>query len=163
MASQQGSGSGAGGQRTGDTAMQTTGQSSTGVRDSTYDLISVVYHALQGAETYQWYEQDAQSDQELAQFFRQMCEEEKSRAQKAKQLLLQRLQREAGGSQQPQGGGKQQSQVGTSGEKSSGSSGTSRSSQQSQGVPGDQYGESQSSAPSRPGGGEATKPPSSKS
>ena len=31
----------------------------TGTRDVTYNLISVVYHALQGAETYQIYEQDA--------------------------------------------------------------------------------------------------------
>lgn len=28
----------------------------TGTRDVTYDLISVIYHALQGAETYQMYE-----------------------------------------------------------------------------------------------------------
>ncbi|HVE51101.1 MAG TPA: hypothetical protein VNG69_15990 [Casimicrobiaceae bacterium] len=148
MANQQQSG--AGGQRTGDTALQGRGESSTGVRDSTYNLISVVYHALQGAETYKWYEQDVQGDQELAQFFRQICEEEKSRAQKAKQLLSQRLQRDGGGTQQQ--GGKQQAQGGPVDEKSSGSSGASRSSQQSQGVPGDQYGESQSSGSSRSGG-----------
>ncbi len=33
----------------------------TGTRDTTYNLISVVYHALQGAETYRLYEQDAEN------------------------------------------------------------------------------------------------------
>jgi rubrerythrin len=62
---------------------------STGTRDETYNLISVLYHALQGAETYQQYIQDAEQrgDQELVQFFRDVREEEKRRADGAKQLL----------------------------------------------------------------------------
>jgi hypothetical protein len=98
MANQQGSQGGFQGGTQG--AMQSGSfgqQGSTGVRDSTYDLISIAYHALQGAETYQKYEQDAQGDPELAQFFRQACEEEKRRAQQAKQLLQRHLQRHGGG------------------------------------------------------------------
>ena len=65
----------------------------TGTRDETYDLISILYHALQGAETYQQYVQDAEQrgDQELGQFFREVQEEEKRRAERAKQLLAKRL------------------------------------------------------------------------
>ena len=65
----------------------------TGARDETYDVVSILYHALQGAETYQQYIGDAErrGDQELAQFFRDVQEEEKRRAERAKQLLAQRL------------------------------------------------------------------------
>jgi hypothetical protein len=82
---------------------QSTGD--TGVRDTTYNLISVVYHALQGAETYKMYQEDAEraQDSDLAQFFRQTCEEEKRRAQQGKALLARHLQKQSGGS----GGGQQ--------------------------------------------------------
>ena len=65
----------------------------TGTRDETYDVVSILYHALQGAETYQQYVQDAEQrgDQELGQFFREVQEEEKRRAERAKQLLANRL------------------------------------------------------------------------
>ena len=65
----------------------------TGTRDETYDVVSILYHALQGAETYQQYIQDAEQrgDQELGQFFRDVQEEEKRRAERAKQLLAKRL------------------------------------------------------------------------
>ena len=65
----------------------------TGTRDETYDVVSILYHALQGAETYQQYVQDAEQrgDQELGQFFREVQEEEKRRAERAKQLLAKRL------------------------------------------------------------------------
>jgi rubrerythrin len=65
----------------------------TGTRDETYDVVSILYHALQGAETYQQYVRDAEQrgDQELAQFFREVQEEEKRRAERAKQLLAKRL------------------------------------------------------------------------
>ncbi len=65
----------------------------TGTSDPTYNLISVLYHALQGADLYHRYERDAQGDQELQGFFRQMHEEERQRADYAKRLLAQRLQR----------------------------------------------------------------------
>ena len=67
----------------------TTGNQMTGVRDEHYNLVSILYHALQGAETYDTYISDAESagDQELAQFFRQVQEEERRRAARAKELL----------------------------------------------------------------------------
>lgn len=65
----------------------------TGTRDTSYNLVSILYHALQGGETYQQYIQDAEQagDQDLAQFFRDVQEEERRRADRAKQLLAQRL------------------------------------------------------------------------
>ena len=140
-----GGGAQVGGARRGDQGLATTG-----VRDTTYNLISITYHALQGAETYQMYEQDAQGDQELAQFFRQACEEQMRLAQQAKQLLMRHLQRQGGT-------GGQQLQSGASGQQASGSTGTSRSSQQSQSVPGDQYGSSQNGAVSGHAGGGTTR------
>ena len=37
----------------------TTAEQMTGVKDEHYDLVSILYHALQGAETYQTYINDA--------------------------------------------------------------------------------------------------------
>jgi len=56
---------------------------------ATYDLVSVPYHALEGGATYDKYIQDAEQegDQELAQFFRQVQQEDAQRAQQAKSLL----------------------------------------------------------------------------
>ncbi|MFN8475596.1 MAG: hypothetical protein U0822_25670 [Anaerolineae bacterium] len=68
-------------------------QSQTGTRDTTYDLVSILYHALQGAETYGQYMQDAEGrgDKDVAQFFGQVQQEERQRADRAKQLLQQQL------------------------------------------------------------------------
>jgi hypothetical protein len=65
----------------------------TGTRDETYDLVSILYHALQGAETYNQYISDAEQsgDKDLAQFFRDTKAENRARAARAKQLLAQRL------------------------------------------------------------------------
>ena len=43
----------------------------TGTSNETYNLVSILYHALEGATTYEKYIQDAQNagDDELAQFF----------------------------------------------------------------------------------------------
>ena len=62
---------------------------STGTRDVTYNLVSVLYHALQGAETYSMYMKDAEQagSTELAKFFRDIIEEEKRRADRAKEML----------------------------------------------------------------------------
>jgi hypothetical protein len=64
-------------------------QGDTGTRDITYDLVSVVYHALQGAETTALYIADAEQEgnQELATFFREAKDEYQARADRAKQLL----------------------------------------------------------------------------
>jgi rubrerythrin len=65
----------------------------TGTQDEHYNLVSVLYHALQGGEVYDQYIADAEShdDQELAQYFRDVQEEERQRAERAKKLLGTRL------------------------------------------------------------------------
>jgi rubrerythrin len=65
----------------------------TGTRDVHYNLISVLYHTLQGAETATQYISDAEEsgDQDLAQFFREVQQEDRRRAERAKELLGRRL------------------------------------------------------------------------
>ncbi len=65
----------------------------TGTTDVIYNLVSILYYALQGAETYDQYISDAEqkNDKDLAQFFRDTKEENQRRADRAKQLLAQRL------------------------------------------------------------------------
>ena len=65
----------------------------TGTKDLTYNLISVAYHALQGAENYGIYAEDAgqSGDKELSQFFKEMQDQERRRADRAKELLSKRL------------------------------------------------------------------------
>lgn len=67
--------------------------SSTGERDENYALVSVLYHALQGAETLQQYIQDAREadDDELSQFFEETREHYAELANEAKQLLAARI------------------------------------------------------------------------
>lgn len=71
----------------------TRGKQMTGTRDVHYNLVSILYHALQGAETYEMYIRDAEEsgDTQLAQFFREVQEEERRRAERTKELLAQRL------------------------------------------------------------------------
>ena len=71
----------------------TTDDRVTGVRDEHYNLVSILYHALQGAETYDTYISDAEGagDQELAQSLREVQEEERRRAARAKELLGRKL------------------------------------------------------------------------
>lgn len=73
-------------------------QGNTGTRDVTYDLVSVVYHALQGAETTAMYIADAEQEgnQEVAQFFREAKEDYQNRAQRAKELLTNHLGQQQG-------------------------------------------------------------------
>jgi rubrerythrin len=65
----------------------------TGTHDVHYNLISVLYHTLQGAETSMQYVSDAEKsgDEEVARFFREVQEEDRRRAERAKALLGQRL------------------------------------------------------------------------
>jgi hypothetical protein len=58
-----------------------------------YDLVSVMYHALQGAETYDRYIADAEErgDRELADFFRATQDHNCEIADQAKALLRSRL------------------------------------------------------------------------
>lgn len=76
------------------TSMQ--GGSQTGTRDETYNLVSVLYHALQGAENCQTYSQDAGGDQELRSFFDEALNQQRQLADRAKRLLQQRLGRDGG-------------------------------------------------------------------
>jgi len=73
--------------------MAQTSTGNTGTTDVTYNLVSILYYALQGAETYDQYIRDAEqkNDKDLAQFFRDTKEENQRRADRAKQLLAQRL------------------------------------------------------------------------
>ena len=65
----------------------------TGTKDKHYNLTSVLYHALQGGEVYDQYISDAEADgdDQLAQFFNDVQNEEKDRAERAKSLLASRL------------------------------------------------------------------------
>ena len=58
-----------------------------------YDLISVLHHALEGAWKCETYYKDAEKagDYALAQFFREVHNEECRRAEQAKELLRQRM------------------------------------------------------------------------
>jgi len=68
------------------------------MRDEHYDLVSVLYHALQSQETIDQYIQDADEggDTALAQFFREIRDEDLLRADRAKVLLRERLGRGKG-------------------------------------------------------------------
>lgn len=63
------------------------------LRDEHYDLVSVLYHALRSQETIDQYIKDADEagDTALAQFFREIRDEDLSRADRAKVLLRERL------------------------------------------------------------------------
>src|SRR5215212_6020670 len=65
------------------------GERTTGTRDEHYGLISVLYHALHGAETLEEYVLDAKAagDERLAGFFREARTAHRRLAERAKGLL----------------------------------------------------------------------------
>jgi hypothetical protein len=65
------------------------GQQTTGTRDEHYNLISVLYHALNGADTCDRYALDAETagDERLAAFFRETQVMQSQIAERAKGLL----------------------------------------------------------------------------
>jgi len=71
----------------------------TGIRDEIYDLVSVLYHALQGAETCARYIKDAEQggDADLVEFFREAQDENKRRANRAMTLLVEQVAQSAPG------------------------------------------------------------------
>jgi hypothetical protein len=85
-----------------------------GTSDTAYNLISVMYHTLQGCQTYEKYAQDAEraGEQQIAQFFRDTGREFERCAQRGQQLLAQCLQQ--GQSTQGGRGTQLNSQMGTS-------------------------------------------------
>ena len=66
----------------------------TGTSDPTYNIISVMYHALQGAETIQQYLDDPGTDEELRKYFQQVQQGYRRAADMGKQLLGPRLEQE---------------------------------------------------------------------
>jgi hypothetical protein len=76
--------------------MQNQGQQQTGTRNETYDLISVLYHALQGAENCQTYLNDAQ-DGQVRDFLQQALQVQRQLADQGKQVLQQCLGKDTGG------------------------------------------------------------------
>lgn len=74
-------------------AVREDDESQTGMPDPHYNLVSVLYHALQGATLYAEYAEDAEAmgDPELTEFFRDLQEDERERADRAKEYLLERL------------------------------------------------------------------------
>ena len=65
-------------------------------KDKNYNLIAVLYHSSDNAESLKTYIQDAEQDgdQELADFFGGILENNLKAAQSAKEMLLARLQDE---------------------------------------------------------------------
>lgn len=69
------------------------GERAIGTPDEQYDLVSVLYHALQGAEESLQYIEDAREakDDELANFFAEVQQEDRDRGDRAKRLLVSRI------------------------------------------------------------------------
>lgn len=68
-------------------------QGRTGTDDVSYNLVSVLYHTLQEAETLEKYIKDAEAsgDQDVISFFREIKESNRTRSERAKQLLQRSL------------------------------------------------------------------------
>lgn len=61
--------------------------------DQVFGLVSVLYHSLQGAQACEQYTNDAEraGDDELVKFFEECRDDQNERAQRAKQLLVERM------------------------------------------------------------------------
>lgn len=82
--------------------LRTAASGDTATADETYGIVSVLYHALQGAQTYGQYIADAEraGNEELVEFFKECQSQENERARRAKTLLasqLDQLEDEEGG------------------------------------------------------------------
>ena len=73
-----------------------TSSGAAAVPDEIYGIVSVLYHSLQGAQTYRQYLADAEraGAEEAAEFFRDCLKEENARSRRAKSLLLEELEEE---------------------------------------------------------------------
>ena len=63
------------------------GSQHTPADDIVYDLISIQYHALQGAQTYAKYVEDAEGHPEVQEFIRQVQQQDGERAERCHELL----------------------------------------------------------------------------
>src|SRR3954447_2346789 len=59
----------------------------TGASDLVYDLVSIQYHALKGAQVYDQYLKDASDNDDVKKFIEQVKKQDTERAQKAHELL----------------------------------------------------------------------------
>jgi rubrerythrin len=68
-------------------------QGHTGTDDVSFNLVSVLYHTLQEAETMEKYIRDAEAsgDQDVITFFREIQDANRRRSERAKQLLQRTL------------------------------------------------------------------------
>jgi hypothetical protein len=75
----------------------------TGASNIEYDLISTLYHLLQGNENLTRYEQDAREagDNDAATFFRELRDHQKQLLDRNRQLLGQRIGKQQRGGQGP--------------------------------------------------------------
>ena len=55
--------------------------------DVVYNMVSIQYHALQAAELYDKYIQDAHDHQDVADFIRECQSQDKDRARRAHELI----------------------------------------------------------------------------
>ena len=55
--------------------------------DIVYDLISIQYHALKGAEVYDRYIEDAHDHDDVVAFIKEVRDQDNQRAQRAHELL----------------------------------------------------------------------------
>ena len=63
------------------------GSEHTPADDVVYDLVSIQYHALKGAEVYDRYIEDAHEHDEVVSFINQVKEEDANRAVRCHELL----------------------------------------------------------------------------
>jgi len=84
-----------------------SGERATGTPNTIYDLSSVLFHALEGGASYDTYIEDAEreGDEELAEFFRRVRDEDSMRADEAQRLLAERTPTAAEGTTSPTMGG----------------------------------------------------------
>lgn len=61
------------------------------MKDKDFDMVSTLYHALQGADLSRQYSSDAGSDQEAKEFFDNVSRQYTDIAEQAKSLLKQKL------------------------------------------------------------------------
>jgi hypothetical protein len=85
-----------GGKQQGTRGVTSTGPDTDVEDDELYGLVSVLYHALQGASASRKYINDAQTadDDELKEFFERVRADDAERASEAKRLLVMRVDEE---------------------------------------------------------------------
>ena len=63
------------------------GSDHTPADDIVYDLVSIQYHALEGAQTYDKYIKDAEDHDDVRQFFEECARQDGERAERCHELL----------------------------------------------------------------------------